>query len=349
MDTGRLLCDLRTLIDAGRTRVARAVNAGMVLLYWSVGDRIRREILQEKRAAYGEQIVATVSAQLTAEDRRGFSRFSLARMIKFAERFPDGQIVAALSQQLGWSHFVELLPIDDRLKRDFYAEMCRPEHWSLRTLRAKIGGLPFERTAIAKKPEELVRRELEALRTEDRLTPDLVFRDPYILDFLNLHDSFSEADIEQAILRELEAFLLELGGDFSFLARQKRITVDNEDYYLDLLFFHRRLRRLVAIDLKMGKFQAADKGQMELYLRWLDWHDRRAGEEAPVGLILCAEKSAEHVQLLELEANGNRVAEYLTELPPRPLLDRKLHEAILLARRRLTEGCGRVRREQDEG
>ena len=334
-DTTALLRDLRALIDAGRTQVARAVNAGMVLLYWSVGDRIRREILGEKRAAYGEQIVAALSAQLTAEYGRGFSRFALSRMVKFAERFPDREIVAALSQQLGWSHIMELLPFDDPLKRDFYAEMCRLERWSLRTLRAKIGHMLYERTAIAKRSEEVIRRDLQALRQEDRLTPDLVFRDPYVLDFLRLHDSFHEADVEQAILRELEAFLLELGNDFSFVARQKRITVDDEDYYLDLLFYHRGLRRLVAMELKLDKFKAADKGQMELYLRWLERHDRRPGEEAPVGLILCAGKSAGHVELLELEASGIRVAEYLTELPPRPLLERKLEDAIALARRRL--------------
>jgi predicted nuclease of restriction endonuclease-like (RecB) superfamily len=344
-DTTQLLADLRSLIDAGRTRVAQAVNAGLVLLYWGVGERIRRDLLGEQRAAYGQEIVSTVSRQLTVNYGQGFSRPNLFKMIRFAEAFPDRQIVQTLAAQLGWSHFIELIPLDDPLMRDFYAEMCRLERWSVRTLRAKIGGMLFERTAIAKKPAKLARRELEALRTEERLTPDLVFRDPYVLDFLRLHDSYSEQDMEQAILRELESFLLELGGDFSFVARQKRITVDDEDYYLDLLFFHRRLRRLVALELKLGKFQAADKGQMELYLRWLTRHAMCPGEESPIGLILCAGKSAEHVELLELEASGIRVAEYLTELPPRPLLEQKLHEAIRLARRRLAEGLG----ENDEG
>ncbi len=167
------------------------------------------------------------------------------------------------------------------------------------------------------------------------MTPDLVFRDPYFLDFLCLSDSFSERDLEAAILRELERFLLELGTDFTFVARQKRITIDSEDYYLDLLFYHRCMRRLVAIELKLGKFQAADKGQMELYLRWLDKYERREGEESSPGLILCAEKTAEHVELLQLETSGIRVAEYLTELPPRPLLEAKLHEAIRLAREQI--------------
>lgn len=334
-DTDRLLGDLRGLIDAARDQVARAVNAGLVLLYWGIGERIRREILGEQRAAYGEQVVATVAAQLTAEYGKGFSRFALSRMIQFAETFPDHQIVAALSQQLGWSHFMELIPLSDPLKRDFYAEMCRLERWSVRTLRERIRRMFYERTAIAKKPAEVARQELEALRDEDRLTPDLVFRDPYILDFLGMQPPFSEEDLELGILRELETFLLELGGDFAFMARQKRITVDYKDYYLDLLFYHRRLRRLVAVELKLERFQAADKGQMELYLRWLDKHERRPGEEAPLGLILCAEKSTEHVELLRLEESGIRVAEYLTDLPSRSLLEKKLHEAIRLARHRL--------------
>jgi predicted nuclease of restriction endonuclease-like (RecB) superfamily len=334
-DTDRLLGDLRGFIDAARDQVARAVNAGLVLLYWGIGERICREILGERRAAYGEQIVATVSAQLTAEYGRGFTAKTLWRMIQFVETFPDHEIVAALSRQLGWSHFMELIPLSDPLKRDFYAERCRLERWSVRTLRDKVHRMFYERTAIARKPAEVARQEVEAMRAEDRLTPDLVFRDPYVLDFLGLQAPFSEEDVELAILRELERFLLELGGDFAFMARRKRITVDCQDYYLDLLFYHRRLRRLVAVELKLERFQAADKGQMELYLRWLERHERRPGEEAPLGLILCAEKSAEHVELLRLEESGIRVAEYLTELPPRILLEKKLEEAIRLARHRL--------------
>ena len=172
------------------------------------------------------------------------------------------------------------------------------------------------------------------------LPPDLVFRDPYLLDFLGLKDTYSEKDLETAILRELEAFILELGVGFTFVARQKRMTVDDEDYYLDLLFYHRKLRRLVAIDLKLGKFQAADKGQMELYLRWLEKYEQQPEEDSPIGLILCADKSEEHIKLLELDKGGIRVAAYLTELSPRRFLQKKLHEAILLARTRLEEKSG---------
>ncbi len=230
----------------------------MVLLYWSIGKRIRVDILQEKRAGYGERIVQTLSAQLTAEYGRGYGRRNLFQLVRFAEVFPDPEIVSTLSKQLSWSHFVEIIPLDDPLKRDFYTELCRAERWDVRTLRHKIGHLLYERTAVRKKPDELIARDLAALRDEDRMTPDLVFRDPYFLDFLRLTGLYSEKDMEQAILRELEAFILELGSDFAFVARQKRITVDNEDYYFDILFYHRRLRRLVAIELKLDRFQAAD-------------------------------------------------------------------------------------------
>ena len=212
--------------------------------------------------------------------------------------------------------------------------MCRIERWSTRTLQDKIQGMLYERTAISRKPDHLARKELAVLRDEDRVSPDLVFRDPYLLDFLGLRDTYSEKDLETAILRDLERFLLELGSDFSFVARQKRITVDNEDYYLDLLFFHRRLRRLLAVELKLGRFRAADKGQMELHLRWLEKHECQPGEESPLGLILCAGKSDEHVELLQLKKSGIRVAEYLTELPPREVLERRLREALRAARER---------------
>ncbi|NUQ63141.1 MAG: DUF1016 domain-containing protein [Pirellulales bacterium] len=331
----RLLGEIRGLIEQTRRGVARAVNSAMVGLYWSIGKRIREDILHQQRAEYGEQIVAALSQQLTTEYGRGFGRRNLFRMMQFAEFFPAEQIVSALSAQLGWSHFVEILSLEDPLKRDFYAEMCRIERWSVRTLRQKIDRMLFERTAVAKKHEESIRADLDALRDEDRLTPDLVFRDPYFLDFLGLTGSYSEKDVEQAILRELEAFILELGTDFAFVARQMRITVDDEDYYLDLLFYHRKLRRLVAIDLKIGKFQAADKGQMELYLRWLEENEMQPGEEPPLGLVLCAGKTEGHVRLLRLEESGIRAAQYLTELPPQDVLERKLHDAIRLARERL--------------
>ena len=330
-----LLDDIRSLIESAREQTARAVNSALVGMYWHIGKRIREDVLQNERAEYGKEILQTLSAKLTADYGRGFSEKSLRHMMRFAEVFADEEIVSALRRQLSWTHFRELIYLDDPLKRNFYAEMCRIERWSTRTLSHKIGHLLYERTAVAKKPEALIKQDIAALRDEDRLTPDMVFRDPYFLDFLGLTGHHVEKDVEDAILHELEAFILELGSGFTFVARQKRITVDNEDYYLDLLFYHRSLRCLVAIDLKLGKFQAADKGQMELYLRWLEEHDTQPGEERPIGLVLCADKSEEHVELLRLNASGIRVAQYLTELPPKKLLEKKLHQAIQLARERL--------------
>jgi predicted nuclease of restriction endonuclease-like (RecB) superfamily len=302
-----------------------------------VGQRIRKDILEEKRAGYGEEIVSTLSRELAAEFGNGYSRPNLFRMVRFAEIFPEEQIVSTLSRQLGWSHYVEIIPLKDELQREFYAEMCRVERWSVRTLRQKIAGMLFERTALSKKPTELAKKELAALREEDKLTPDLVFRDPYLLDFLGLKDIYGEKDLEAAILREMEAFILELGIGFTFVARQKRITVGEDDFYLDLLFYHRKLRRLIAIELKLDKFKPAYKGQMELYLRWLERYEQQPGEFSPIGLILCASKSEEQIELLQLGKSGIRVAAYMTELPPRELLQKKLHEAIKLARARLEQ------------
>lgn len=332
-----LLTEVRHLVVEARQQTARMVNAGLTLLYWQVGSRVRRELLKEKRADYGEQIVSALGRQLESEFGKGFAEKNLRRMIQFAEVFPNREIVVSLIRQLTWTHFIALIPLKDPLQRDFYAEMCRVEHWSVRTLRSRIDGMLFERTALSKKPDQLIEKELKALRGKDRLTPDLVFRDPYVLDFLGLRDTNSEKDLENALLREIESFLLELGRGFAFVERQKRITLDGDDYYIDLLFYHRRLRRLVVIELKIGDFRPADAGQVELYLRWLDRHERQEGEEKPLGLILCAGKKRETVELLELEPRGIHVAEYLTELPPRELLQQRLHDAVIYTRLRMEQ------------
>lgn len=330
-----LLAELRPLIEASRQHVARVVNSAMVVTYWSIGDRIRREVVGDARAEYGKQLVHGLANQLSSEFGAGFSRTNLFNMLRFAEAYPSFEIVQPMAGQLGWTHFTQLIYVADPVAREFYTRMCIMERWSRRTPRQKIQGMLFERTAISRKPELLAVQELEALRDEDRISADLVFRDHYVLDFLGLRDTYDERDLEHAILRELEGFLAELGSDFAFVGRQKRMTVDGVDYRLDLLFFHRRLRRLIAVDLKLGRFQASDKGQMELYLRWLEKYEQRPGEDPPLGLILCAGKSQEHVELLQLEQSGIRVAEYVTELPPRELLQQKLHAAISAARRRI--------------
>jgi hypothetical protein len=326
-----LLEDLRSLILSARQRISVVANSTTTLLFWHLGQRLLKENLQNQRAAYGKQILATVSRELTAEFGRGFSYATVNRAIQFSELFPDPEIVSTLSTQLSWSHFMELLPIKEPLARDFYAEMCRIEHWDVRTLRQKVGSMLYQRTALAKRPQSIIAAEISQMR-DGKLTPDIVFRDPYFLDLLGLQGAFSERDLESAILREIEGVLLELGAGFTFVARQKRMSVGRDDFHLDLLFFHRHLRRLVAVELKLEAFQPAHIGQMELYLRWLDKHERAPGEESPIGLILCASADAEQVELLQLDAKSIRVSEYLTELPPLKILRARLHQAIEHAR-----------------
>ncbi|MEW5786411.1 MAG: PDDEXK nuclease domain-containing protein [Pseudomonadota bacterium] len=335
-----LLGDIRGLIEQSRQQLAAAVNSAITMLYWRIGQRIRAEVLNHQRAAYGAQIVSTLSRQLERDYGRGFSDKNLRHMLRFAEAFPDGEIVSTLSRQLAWSHFLELIYLPDPLARDFYAQMCAQERWSVRRLRERKDTRLFERTALSKAPDELLAQELVSLRQSGELAPALVLKDPYVLDFLGLHDRYLEKDLEDAILRELEGFLLELGAGFSFVARQKRIQIDHDDFYIDLLFYNRRLKRLVAIELKLGEFKPEHKGQMELYLRWLAKHEQEPGEAPPLGIILCGGKKQEQIELLELDASGIHVAEYLTVLPPREVLQAKLHEAIARSRARLEDRGG---------
>jgi predicted nuclease of restriction endonuclease-like (RecB) superfamily len=328
--------ELKVLIDTAKSQIAIEVNATMTNLYWEIGKHINQYILHNKRAEYGKQIVVALSRQLQQEyGNSSFSEKNIRRMMQFAVAFPDEQIVVALSRQFSWSHFMALIPIEDKNKREFYIEMAKIEHWSYRTLRDRISSMLYERTAISKKPDKTIEKELAQLKDTQEITPDIVFRDPYFLNFLGLHDTYSEKDLESAILAELQNFIGELGTDFAFLARQKRITVDNEDYYIDLLFFHRRLRCLVALELKLGEFKAAYKGQMELYLRWLEKYERVEGENKPIGLILCAGKNEEHIELMHLDESNIRVAEYMTELPKQEILEQKLLQAINRAKAKL--------------
>ncbi|WP_367389051.1 YhcG family protein [Lewinella sp. LCG006] len=320
-----LFNDIRQLIEDTRKRVHQAVNAGLTLMYWNIGKRINEEVLQSERAEYGKAIVATLSRELTQQFGRGYTEKNLWRMMQFHERFPEHEIVATLSRELTWSHFVLLLPIQEVDKRNFYAEQIAAGRWSVRQTRHHISRKVYERTQLGNL--QLPTEEGEVINS---------FKDPYILDFLGLKEGYMEEDLEGAILKELESFILELGTGFSFVARQKRMVIDGRDFYLDLLFFHRKLRRLVAIELKIGEFEAAHKGQMELYLRWLNKHERQEHENAPIGLILCAEASSEQVELLEMHKDGIMVAEYWTELPPKALLEQKIHQAMVEARERLT-------------
>ncbi|MCQ2960648.1 MAG: DUF1016 domain-containing protein, partial [Bacteroidales bacterium] len=207
-----------------------------------------------------------------------------------------------------------------------------------RTLDAKIDSQLYERTAISRKPEEVIKRELTDLKDTNILNPDLVFRSSYFLDMLGLPDVFSEKDLESAIVSQMQDFICEMGTDFAFLGRQKRITVDAVDYYIDLLFYHRSLHRLVAIDLKLGKFKPEHEGQMRLYLRYLDKNERKDGEESPIGLILCSEGNTEHIEYLMLDENNPmKVAQYYTQLPDKQLLAEKLQRAIAIAKEHIVE------------
>lgn len=331
----RLLKDLKTLIEESRLTVVLAVNTALTMLYWQIGKRISVEILKGGRAEYGKQIVASLARQLVKDYGKGFTEKNLRRMIQFSQEFPEEKIVASLMRQLSWTHFTLLIPLKDPLQKMFYAEMCSLEKWSVRTLRERIDSMLYERTALSKKPEKTIKAELDQLAEKGTMSPNLVLKDPYILDFLQLNDHYIEKDLEDAILREMEQFLLELGAGFTFIARQKRIVIDNEDFYIDLLLYNRKLKRLVVIDLKLGNFKAAYKGQMELYLRWLAKHEQEDGEESPLGLILCAGKKQEQIELLELDKSGIHVAEYLTELLPKDVLREKLHKAISATRKQL--------------
>ena len=340
-----LHAELRALIASSRQRLAGAVNAELTHLYWSVGARLRTEVLGDARASYGAKLLDQLGQQLASEFGRGFESRNLRRMVKFAEGFPDAAIVSTLSAKLSWSHMVAIVALKNSQARQFYAQHAAQDAWSVRELNQQIERKAFERTELASLQAPT---PVRAEPVETQSTPALVFKDPYFLDFLGLRQGHDEADLEAAILRQLEAFILELGRGFAFVERQKRMVIDGDDFYLDLLFYHRRLRRLVAIELKLGRFKAAHKGQMELYLKWLDKHERQPGEEAPIGLILCAESSREQVELLQMHKDGITVAEYWTELPPKAELEQKLHAALLEARERLARRGVLLRDSDDE-
>jgi len=329
--------DIKSLIEQSKQQVVLAVNATMSMLYWQIGKRINDEISKDRSETYGKQIVATLWRQLENDYGTAFSEKNLRRMMQFAEVFPDEKIVVSLIRQLSWTHILAIIPVKDSLKREFYIQMCIHEKWSVRVFRERIQSMLYERTAISKKPELTIQNDLELLKNEQKLSPDLAFRDPYFLDFLGLSDTYSEQDLESSILVELQRFITEMGSDFAFMSRQKRISIDNRDYYLDLLFYHRRLKCLVAIELKIGEFEAAHKGQMELYLRYLEKHEMVEGENTPIGLILCTGKNQEHVELLQLDKSNIKVAEYLTLLPSQEVLQEKLHKAIAIAKQKMSE------------
>jgi len=308
-----LFGDVASLIDGARSRAAAAVNSELVMLYWSVGKRVREEVLGGERAEYGKRVIKQLAARLTERYGRGWGQKSIERMVAFAEAYPAPGIASSLMSQLTWTHFVELLTISEQAKRDFYAAFAAHERWSVRTLRAKIAGKLYERTLAARGSADGLEAELAALSASGSIETSLVFRDPYVLDFLGLAPEHSEADLERAILDEMQRFLLELGVGFAFVERQKRMTVDGRDYRLDLLLYHITMRCYVALELKTRPLAPGDYGQMMLYLRWLDVHQRHSGDSAPIGLILCTEKGPEQVALLGLDSGEVRAAQYVTD------------------------------------
>jgi len=327
-DISTLYNNIKTIIDTSKQQILYEINKTMTISYWEIGERLKTEILKDERAVYGQEVITKISDKLSLEYGRGYSRSNLERMIKFYIIFNDKAICATLSHKLSWSHFIEFIKIKDELKREFYIAMCLTERWNVRTLRERVNSMLYERTAISKKPEITIRQDLKLLTTDSKMSKELFLKDPYLLDFLDLKDSFSEMDLESAILKELEKFILKFGSNFAFLSRQQRIQIGNNDYVMDLLFYHRRLKRLVLIELKIGEFVPQYKGQVELYLKWLSKYEKQEGEEEPIAIILCASKDSEVVELMDLERDNIHVSEYWLELPPKEVLEHKLSKAI---------------------
>lgn len=319
-----LLAEVVGLIETAKTKVVNYANSSLTVLFWHIGNKILKEKLQNQRAEYGKETVVTLSRELTERFGRNYEEKNLRRMIQFAETFPDVENVVTLSRHLSWSHFLVLIPMTNLDARNYYSNLTFESLISVRELRKQIEKKSYERSESA-----------NMQLSENTDIRKGVFKDPYLLDFLELKDGYLEAELESAILKELELFILELGIGFSFIERQKRMIIDGDDFSLDLLFYHRKLKRLVAIELKLGKFKAQYKGQMELYLNWLDKYEKQDGEQSPIGLILCAEASKEQVELLDMHKDGIMVAEYWTDLPPKEKLEAKLQQSLSEARERI--------------
>jgi predicted nuclease of restriction endonuclease-like (RecB) superfamily len=330
--TNGLLNDIDDLIKHAKQHVSKEFNVTHVLLNWHIGNRINQEILNNDRAGYGKTIIVQLSEQLQAKHGSGYDKTALSRMIKFAKIYPEMEAVARISQQLRWTHIIQLIAIKDDLKRDFYTEMCLVENWGAGILHNNLDSMYYERTGLAKKPEKLIKQDIEKIRKEKVIVPEIIFHDPQFLRFVGLPTGHSENDLENTILNELTVFMQEFGSDFCFVARQKKMSTERTDRYLDLLFYHRGMRRLIAIELKIGRFEPSHKGQMEWYLNWLDKNERKPGEEKPLGIILCSDKDQEDIEYLEFDNTGIHISQYLTELPPKEILEAKLKKAIAIAR-----------------
>ena len=338
VDEGSLFARVAEIIETRKSWAGAYANREVTLMYWEIGNYINSVVLGGERGEYGGRIVATLSQQLVRKYGNGFEYTKVTRMMKFAELFPDIQIVAPLATQLSWSHFIEILPLGTEEMRLYYAQEVARRRLGVRELRHQISRKAYERQEIA-----------NAALSKESVIPFNMFKDPCLLDVLGLKENFLEADLEKAILTELEKFILEFGHGFTFVERQKRMTMGDDDFTLDLLFYHRVLKRLVAVELKVGKFIPQYKGQMEFYLKWLNRYERQEGENEPIGLILCPQANRSQIELLEMDKAGIAVAEYWTNLPPKALLEEKirtiLHEAQeRLIRRKLLSG-GKIQKD----
>ena len=353
------------LLDAARQAAVRSVNALMTASYWEIGRRIvEAEQQGKRRAGYGEQLMTRLSADLTARFGRGFSPDNLEHMRRFYAAYPPPVISEALSRKLGaappdeisetvsrkftltelaqvfalpWSAYVRLLSVKDENARQFYEAEALRGGWSVRQLDRQIGSQFYERTALSKDKAAMLAKGTMP-KPEDAVTPGDAIKDPYVLEFLDLKDEYSESDLEAALIRQLEDFLLELGEGFTFIGRQRRLRIDQTWYRVDLLLFHRRLRCLVIIDLKLGSLTHADGGQMHMYCNYAKEHWAYPDENPPVGLILCADKG-HALARYALEGLPTKVmaANYRTVLPNAELLQKELGATRRLLEQRLAE------------
>ncbi len=327
----RISEEVGRIIELSKHTIAVYLNGEVSMTYWRIGKYIAGELETLGTEKYGAKIVATVSRQLTERFGKGYTRDAIFRMVKVVRAYPEEEIVGTLSRQLTWSHFIELAEIQEPTRRFFYQQMSIVNNWSVRQLRKQEDAMAYERSLIAAKPDDEQVQTLSKV-TEGNISPDVILKSSYVVDFLGLKGDFSESKLEDAVVNQLEQFIMELGQDFAFLERQKKISIDSIDYRLDLLFYHRRLRRLFAIDLKLGKFKPEYKGQMELYLKYLKKYEMQPGEEEPIGLLLCSEGNTEHIELMMLDEQNIKVAQYLTVLPEKQWFIDKLNRAILIAR-----------------
>jgi len=344
---GNIRTEIVELLRAARTASVRSVNALMTATYWEIGRRIVEfEQSGDKRAEYGEELIKQLAGDLTRQFGRGFGAVNLSQMRRFYMEWPPQQIFQTLSEKslplpdlaakfpLPWSAYVRLLSVKSPGARSFYETEALRSGWSVRQLDRQVGSQFYERVALSQNKAALLGKG-EIAASSDEVTPEEAIKDPFVLEFLDLKDEYCESDLEEALILNLTDFLLELGDDFAFLGRQRRLRIDDTWFRIDLVFFHRRLRCLVIIDLKAGRFSYADAGQMHLYLNYAREQWMKPGENPPVGLILCAEKGASEAHYaLDNLPNKVLAAEYQTVLPDEKLFAEELERSRLKLERR---------------